>query len=921
MKNLKAAPAAKIAAVCFVVVSVIAFGMSMAAMLTLDNEGFYQMEKEEMLERGFDRVCNQYSVVAMAAYKEDFGEKTLSDTNFCYGVVRADDLADVDLAKPSSYIAGNFKQKSYSEYIKQPEGLHVFSCSIGEDTAFQVGTGLFGTYSVYDLMQDAYQAKEYPMDGYYYDWFQDQFYIRSEKKLFPVFAATVYTADGEEIEANTMELEAYLLRTGSDEMGVASFQWDKSVAAVMFEDGIVVSLNEVSIVDSVELAKIGSVCGDTLERADRSMIYVLEPCEPEKVSYYVLSCVQTPLEGAGSLGQSDLFVQMKRVIDFAYRIRYLMIVIFIVSMLVFLASFSFLMCAAGHRKGETKIVPGLAGKIPLDLYLACVGTGEVVVIEIVVSYLSQFRNASYADSSFNVTGFVFAAMGLVGGILLAVNFCMSFAVNVKLGRWWRNTLVYWICKKCMHMAGTSFRFTAVIFTGLYQSMTLLWKAWLVLGVAALMEYLAISIISYRLEGGLFGLWLLEKILVYPIIILILMQADRLQKGAQRIADGELDYRIQTGHMFWEMKKHGEYLNDIGTGMNRAVNERMKSERFKTELITNVSHDIKTPLTSIINYVDLLRKEMRKEQPAETAVQDYLEVLHRQSARLKKLIEDLMEASKASTGSMGVTMEKCDTGVMIVQTIGEFEEKLMENQIELQIKKPEETISIEADSRHLWRVFDNLMNNICKYAQPMTRAYINLEQDAGRAYIIFRNISKYQLNISSEELMERFVRGDSSRNTEGSGLGISIAKSLTELMNGTFELVVDGDLFKVTVSFPLYEQQDLDKTKPKPDQDIDSIYADDGFAVGEPAASASGAGTVAKVISGIQKAGIYTIRFASRLLDLVGVLFRIAGSLLHHARQAAGQAIADQKEPQKTAGTKTEIDADIDKAIMESRKQD
>lgn len=921
MKNLKAVPAAKIAAVFFVVVSVIAFGTSMAAMLTLDNKGVYQMEKEEILEKGFDRVCSQYSVVAMAAYKEDFGEKTLSDTNFCYGVVRADDLADVDLTRPSSYIAGNFKKKSYSAYLKHPEDLHVFSCSVGEETVFQIGAGLFGTYSVYDLMEDAYQTMKYPMDGYYYDWFQDQFYVRSGKKLFPIFMQTIYTADGEERESYTLEPGDYLVRTDSDEMGAVSFAWDKNVAAVLFEDGIVVSLNEVSIVDSAELAKLGSVSSNTLERVDRSMIYVREPYEPQKVSYYVLSSFQKPLEGAQSLGQSDLFLQMKQMVDFVYRIRYLVIVIFIVSMLVFLASFSFLMRAAGYRKGETKIVPGLTGKIPLDLYLVCVGTGEVILIEIVVSYLSQFHNASYLDSSFNITGFVFAAMGLIGGILLAVNYCMSFAVNVKLGKWWRNTVVYWLCKKCMHMAGKCFRFTAVIFIGLYQSMTLLWKAWLFLGMVAFMEYLAIGIFSYRLEG-LLGLWLLEKMLTYPIIILILMQADRLQKGAQRIADGELDYRIQTGHMFWEMKKHGEYLNDIGTGMNRAVNERMKSERFKTELITNVSHDIKTPLTSIINYVDLLRKEMRKEQPAETAVQDYLEVLHRQSARLKKLIEDLMEASKASTGSMGVTMEKCDTGVMLIQTIGEFEEKLMENQIELQIKKPSESIPIEADSRHLWRVFDNLMNNICKYAQPMTRAYINLEQDpAGRAYIIFRNISKYQLNISSEELMERFVRGDSSRNTEGSGLGISIAKSLTELMNGTFELVVDGDLFKVTVSFPLYKQQRPDEKKPKQEQNKERIYGDDELAMRECTALDSGVGTVAKAVGGIQKARIYTMRFGSCLLDLVGLLFRIAGRLLYYARQTAGRAIAAPKEPQKTAGTKMEIDARIDKAIIESRKRD
>ena len=265
-----------------------------------------------------------------------------------------------------------------------------------------------------------------------------------------------------------------------------------------------------------------------------------------------------------------------------------------------------------------------------------------------------------------------------------------------------------------------------------------------------------------------------------------------------MAEGDLEHHIDTQRMFWEFRWHGENLNSISTGMSRAVDERMKSERFKTELITNVSHDIKTPLTSIINYVDLLEKEDLKNEKAE----EYLEVLERQSARLKKLIEDLMEASKASTGNLAVHLEQLEADVSVVQIVGEFEEKLEASELKLLIGKPEEPIYILADSRHFWRVVDNLMNNICKYAQPGTRVYVNLERNGDAAVLTFRNTSKYPLNISSEELMERFVRGDSSRNTEGSGLGLSIAKSLMELMGGTFELYVDGDLFKVVLRFPL-----------------------------------------------------------------------------------------------------------------------
>ena len=190
---------------------------------------------------------------------------------------------------------------------------------------------------------------------------------------------------------------------------------------------------------------------------------------------------------------------------------------------------------------------------------------------------------------------------------------------------------------------------------------------------------------------------------------------------------------------------------------------------------------------------------REEIPNENA-KEYLEVLERQSARLKKLIEDLIEASKASSGSLSVNLEKLEAGVFLVQTVGEFKEKTEKNKLDLQIKKPGEPIYIMADGRHFWRVIDNLMNNICKYAQPETRVYINLEQTGEKVQITFRNTSRYPLNISSEELMERFVRGDSSRNTEGNGLGLSIAGSLMELMHGKMQLFVDGDLFKVVLEF-------------------------------------------------------------------------------------------------------------------------
>ena len=296
--------------------------------------------------------------------------------------------------------------------------------------------------------------------------------------------------------------------------------------------------------------------------------------------------------------------------------------------------------------------------------------------------------------------------------------------------------------------------------------------------------------------GIIFLFLIEKAILFVVILVIAVWLQKLKEAGKHVAAGDLNYKINTDHMLFDFKEHGENLNSIGEGLSFAVEERMKSERFKTELITNVSHDIKTPLTSIINYVDLLQKGGVDEETK----REYLEVLERQSARLKKLLEDLLEASKASTGNLTVTFETLEAGVFLVQTVGEFEAKTKAQRLELIIKKPEEPIYIQADGRHFWRVIDNLMNNVCKYAQPDTRVYINLEATEKEVCITFRNTSRYELNITSEELMERFVRGDSSRNTEGSGLGLSIAKSLMELMHGKFELIVDGDLFKVVLRF-------------------------------------------------------------------------------------------------------------------------
>ena len=377
---------------------------------------------------------------------------------------------------------------------------------------------------------------------------------------------------------------------------------------------------------------------------------------------------------------------------------------------------------------------------------------------------------------------------LAAGLLLTAA-GVEFFTRIKMKTIFSRTIIGWICNKLYRVVKGIWEF-AVTHTNIVLRMGILFAA------ICFVELLLLGIAINNGGLGIIFLFLIEKAILFVVILVIAVWLQKLKEAGKHVAAGDLNYKINTDHMLFDFKEHGENLNSIGEGLSFAVEERMKSERFKTELITNVSHDIKTPLTSIINYVDLLQKGGVDEETK----REYLEVLERQSARLKKLLEDLLEASKASTGNLTVTFETLEAGVFLVQTVGEFEAKTKAQRLELIIKKPEEPIYIRADGRHFWRVIDNLMNNVCKYAQPDTRVYINLEATEKEVCITFRNTSRYELNITSEELMERFVRGDSSRNTEGSGLGLSIAKSLMELMHGKFELIVDGDLFKVVLRF-------------------------------------------------------------------------------------------------------------------------
>lgn len=483
--------------------------------------------------------------------------------------------------------------------------------------------------------------------------------------------------------------------------------------------------------------------------------------------------------GSVSSGNADKYQEL---FTYAYELRYVSIVVLVVSLILEAFVFVFLLSAAGHHGETGEIRPSFIDKIPFDLYTALTVFAGIFLI-------AAMAEVSYSNTAMLVVVLI-AALGVIAA-LISLLWCMSLAVRIKLGTTIKSCIIYRVGAWCLRLIKKVF----YTFKDGLKAIPMFPRAVLVIAAILFVEFLWIAIAGTSPGKQLFG-WFIERAVLVLATLYALLSMKQLLEAGQRIAKGELDCKVDTSKLRGPFKEHGEDLNSITDGMNRAVGERMKSERFRTELITNVSHDIKTPLTSIINYVDLLEKE----QPENEKMREYLEVLDRQSAKLKKLIDDLLEASKASSGSLSVNLTECELGILLDQMAGEYSEKLSAAGLELILTKPEESVKIMADGRHMWRIFDNLLNNICKYAQRGTRVYLDLTADALKAVVTFRNISATRLNISGDELTERFVRGDSSRNTEGSGLGLSIAQSLAQLQKGALDITVDGDLFKVVLRF-------------------------------------------------------------------------------------------------------------------------
>lgn len=460
-----------------------------------------------------------------------------------------------------------------------------------------------------------------------------------------------------------------------------------------------------------------------------------------------------------------------------------------ISALIFVLLTVLLCFGAGRKNGVEGVHLTWIDRVPVDLVVAIATFFTVMLSALAIDcFEGDWLYRRHYYQWFELAVGVLAIAAIATMVLWVIT---AIAARLKTPKWWRNTIIAQVLRAVNRCFKAIFKGVVT----LAKKLPLYWKAALAFIGLAFVEIIGLVYCASNNFRPLPFLWFVEKLLLGLGLIALVVLLRRLQKGAEEISNGNLDYKIDKTYMPPVLSEHAERLNTIGMGLSKAVDGRMKSERMKTELITNVSHDIKTPLTSIVNYVDLLKAE-KIESPT---AQEYIAVIDRQSARLKKLITDLVEASKASTGNLTANMEPTDLKVLISQIVGEYQEKLADRKLELVTETDEANPVVMADGRLMWRVFDNLFNNICKYALEGTRVYLSLNVEEGRATVSLKNISCNRLNIPSEELMERFVRGDASRNTEGSGLGLSIAKSLVELQKGDFDIVIDGDLFKVIVT--------------------------------------------------------------------------------------------------------------------------
>lgn len=496
----------------------------------------------------------------------------------------------------------------------------------------------------------------------------------------------------------------------------------------------------------------------------------------EKAGYTVYSCVND---------ESTEFYKYNLVYKLVSNTYEYASVNIAISSFLFLAMFIYIIISIGHKKGEEAIYLNSLDNIPLEI----VGTVALILIGIEALFLfgGMSIGIDYTSISSRMIDTIISlcfVLGIVMYITITIT-GVTIVRRIKAKVFWKNTLIYKFAKWIKR--STSNMLTDINTTG---------KLIVIFGAFYIIQL--VLTIKFITDGAIYIFWLIA---VWGVTLKMLIdrlnKTKKIKEKIKNMYDGNKDSQpLNEEEYRAESKEVAHWLNDISGGLTNAIEEAMKSERLKTELITNVSHDIKTPLTSIINYVDLMKQENIENEK----VKEYLEILDNKSQRLKKLTEDLVEASKASSGNIKLNIEKLNVKELIKQVRGEFEDKFEQRRLEIIENLPDTEVYIKADSRYMFRVMENMYVNISKYALENSRVYVDVKKENDIVKIELKNISKDKLNISVDELMQRFVRGDSARTTEGSGLGISIAKSLTTLQKGKFNIYLDGDLFKVVIQF-------------------------------------------------------------------------------------------------------------------------
>ena len=485
------------------------------------------------------------------------------------------------------------------------------------------------------------------------------------------------------------------------------------------------------------------------------------------------------------LGTDNIILE--QIINILSPYEQIMIYIMPVSAILLALILIYLIISIGHIKGKEEIDLNDLDKIPLEIIyiISFFIIGMIICIPVAIIEYNN-TNLNLFISLFLLAYFVSYVFGMSS--------LVTTIKRIKAKAFWKYTITGKICKWFIGFCKKIWK----ALKGGYNSITATWNKLAKL-ILIIFLYIIVSIILMAIFNIL-GLLISIGIGIYLLykFNLRINCYEHIERHLKAIYDGDHSSKLNPDDFTKEFQDIVKYINDVSSGFENAIQEGIKSERMKTELITNVSHDIKTPLTSIINYVDLLKKENIENEKAK----EYIDILDNKSQRLKKLIEDLVEVSKASSGNVKLNMEKIDICELVKQATGEFEDKFKSKNLDVIYNANEENIYINADNRYMYRIIENLFVNISKYALDSSRVYIDIIKNDLKVKIAVKNISKERLNITPDELMQRFVRGDKSRTTEGSGLGISISKSLTELQNGKFTLNVDGDLFKVELEFDI-----------------------------------------------------------------------------------------------------------------------